>query len=1373
MSNQDHPGNFIRNNVLPEGMSVTEAARLLGVGRPALSNLLNENSSLSPEMARRFEEVFGTDSQKLIKLQSAFLKATSNVRYTAEVTNNYVKPLFDIKASEIEKWSKSDMNRNRLPILIRTLVNSTGKSLTRVRFPGDELAECHGWDGEVEANHSTKWIPLGKSAWELSTKKKARDKANSDYRKRTSRIDEAECNETTYVCVSSRVFSNKQKWEEKRRQDNNWKDVRVYDVYDLKAWLDQSIPSQVWFANTSKRLDKKPRSLESCWKNWSEQVCRKLFEELFTRLGHVNEQSFQNSFKDYLKEPSVGKPFFVKGDSIEEVLAYLYIQFENGNTDMNVLGDKVVVFDEPGTLSKIDIHNANLIPVITNEKVQHELSTLKFDKPWIRVDFRRERKIWQGFELSPLDSGAFKKTLRDCKISDDKVQRLYQKSGRSLTVLRRELSTDPDIKCPKWVIDRQYSKQLIPIILASAWDSQNKADQAILTKLSGGLSFEKLEQNFREFSFLEDSPVWSAGSFRGVISKIDILFGLSRATDQDNTNRILKEDFDRFIDVLEQTLVVRTPISTEFNDQIPRGMHTDTNCKCSFELVNGMLEILLLFSVYGNSLLERIPGIRWKERIENLVRSILTPLDSERYESLSGFIPLIAEVAPDVFIDVLKQDMESSSSVCRALTKDSTSDVFQPQPDKEMWWALEALAWSPENFEDVCFILADLAKIKINEDSHNPPIGSLLAIFRSRMPQTCVNLNKRIEVVDKLLKNSELNDVVWRLCFSQIKEVQSIGTYNYKPLWRSDETDLGDPVTNNESRKFARHCYDRAVTWEKMDKNKVLDLVSCVMNYSRKCQDRIWDSVENWAMTSDEADKAEVREKIRQEAFTPIAQEIAKRNNRKRSHFTRAKKVYRTLQPSDVVVKHKWLFDGSYDETVFEPVDLAEYDYDKRDEGLRDLRIEAIREILAEEEFDGIVRLIRLDAFSYQVGQTLSEVVVSDEEMASYLSRITQIDPKLEQFKMSSFVRGVLHPVSGINIAKLLSLTISKVDKLSVVPILTNAPFDSKTWEVLDGLKSSQYEQYWKEVKPLSYKLSKEDELEAVRNFLGVKRPRTAFYQAKYDYTRLPAKTLYQVLNDMVEYERGQRINDHNYEYYLRLAFGALNRSGDITSMEMAELEMSYILQFDSGNDYPNLSRMIQTHPSLFIQAVGFGYQREDNGNDPDILRMQSTEEQIDRARKGKKLLSVVNRVPWYAGEEKLDYDKLIEWIEGVRSGGKQIGRVNRTEWAIGKLLAKVESGKDGIWPIEPIRILLEKVMTEEMLDSIRIELYNKTATDVTLYGEGTPRRKLYEKHSQFAEQMMYKKFIKLSNLHTKLAKTYKRDANRRDIGAEVLQRTR
>ena len=65
-----HPGCFIKRSVLPDDLSITDAAKALGVGRPALSNLLNEKASLSPEMALRVEKAFGVKMDTLLKMQT-------------------------------------------------------------------------------------------------------------------------------------------------------------------------------------------------------------------------------------------------------------------------------------------------------------------------------------------------------------------------------------------------------------------------------------------------------------------------------------------------------------------------------------------------------------------------------------------------------------------------------------------------------------------------------------------------------------------------------------------------------------------------------------------------------------------------------------------------------------------------------------------------------------------------------------------------------------------------------------------------------------------------------------------------------------------------------------------------------------------------------------------------------------------------------------------------------------------------------------------------------------------------------------------------------------------------------------------------------
>src|SRR5713226_5119282 len=115
-----HPGLFIRDNVIPPAMPVKEAAKQLAVGRPALSNLLNGNAALSPEMAARLEKAFGADPQKLLKLQADFDQHQQEESVQKLAVGAYVPSFLKITARDIEQWVNGNLEaRSHLPVLLR------------------------------------------------------------------------------------------------------------------------------------------------------------------------------------------------------------------------------------------------------------------------------------------------------------------------------------------------------------------------------------------------------------------------------------------------------------------------------------------------------------------------------------------------------------------------------------------------------------------------------------------------------------------------------------------------------------------------------------------------------------------------------------------------------------------------------------------------------------------------------------------------------------------------------------------------------------------------------------------------------------------------------------------------------------------------------------------------------------------------------------------------------------------------------------------------------------------------------------------------------------------------------------------------------
>ncbi len=90
-----HPGEVLLQVVIePLGITITEAAKRLGVSQQTLAALLNTNTSLSPEMAVRIGKATRTSPESWIQMQ---------VKYDLWTVNQ--------KTFEVEEWTASSEER--------------------------------------------------------------------------------------------------------------------------------------------------------------------------------------------------------------------------------------------------------------------------------------------------------------------------------------------------------------------------------------------------------------------------------------------------------------------------------------------------------------------------------------------------------------------------------------------------------------------------------------------------------------------------------------------------------------------------------------------------------------------------------------------------------------------------------------------------------------------------------------------------------------------------------------------------------------------------------------------------------------------------------------------------------------------------------------------------------------------------------------------------------------------------------------------------------------------------------------------------------------------------------------------------------------
>lgn len=73
MKNPPHPGRVVRQECIePLGLTITGAAKVLGITRQALNNIVNGKAGMSPEMAVRISKAFGGSPEMWLRLQANY-----------------------------------------------------------------------------------------------------------------------------------------------------------------------------------------------------------------------------------------------------------------------------------------------------------------------------------------------------------------------------------------------------------------------------------------------------------------------------------------------------------------------------------------------------------------------------------------------------------------------------------------------------------------------------------------------------------------------------------------------------------------------------------------------------------------------------------------------------------------------------------------------------------------------------------------------------------------------------------------------------------------------------------------------------------------------------------------------------------------------------------------------------------------------------------------------------------------------------------------------------------------------------------------------------------------------------------------------------
>ena len=1340
-----HPGLYVREHVLPRGLTVTEAAKRMNVGRPALSNFLNGRAALSPAMAVRLERTFGADREALLDLQTRFDAREAPGGRRAITAATYAPTVLGVKAREIDAWASSGIEpRHKLAEFIRRLVNSTGRDLSKVDFPANDHAERRGWDGEVVASVPTPWIPEGESGWELSCNARPRDKANDDFARRTKSVPPRQRKARTFVFVTPRDWPGKTAWADEKARLGVWNAVRAYDASDLEQWIEQSVPVQIWFAERLGRPIDGYRSLSRSWTEWAAAAEPALSPQLFAPAVERNSERF----RAWLTE-SPARPFTIAADSRDEAIAFLacLMGLEGGDDGV---GDRGIVFDNPDALHRLaSAAPGAFVAVAGTREVERVLSAFCRNIHCVLPRPRNSVNLTGPPADAVLDLPGhedFRNALEAMGIRRGRADRLAVESARSPTILRRRLSVVPAVLEPDWGRDREAAAKVIPAAMIGAWHAASRADREIVSLLAD-VDYEHVESGVAEMLRLDDPPVWSIGQYRGVVSRLDALFATAPF--------VTVADLDRLFLVAEYVLsesdpALELPESERWMAAVHGKLRDHSNA-----LRRGIGETLNLLAEYGGRLFEGRLGGNVGSRVSDLVRKLLSPLDAEKLSAFQSDLPALAEAAPGAFLEVFEEDLQGDEPALLELMKPVDSGMFGTGRSRTgILSALECLAWNPMHFPRVVEILARFSYRKIDDNRSATPKNTLRSLFRFWMPADAA-IDQRMRALDGLVARHP--EIGWwiSLCVARRPREYGIISRCYRPRWRGDPSHAGRPITLNHGHRLVRKARDICLNWPIHDEKTLGDLVESLEELDELARSKACWLLDRWA-DDPQSDQAKEHLRIR------IRRRLLARDFRASATATRLRRVLAELEPADIVVRHRSLFASGLPLYEFEQENLT---FEEKFKQVRIQQSDALREIWRERGFGGLNGLVTGGLASHVIGSLMPAMLNAKQETVRFvrwcLDKMSENDVQRYEPCLKSF----LWKLDADSLSALVEDIGRSHGESGRLRLFLSMPFRT-AWKLLEAEFDTSREAYWEKVEFDLRKYSAEDTHEMVDRLLEAGRPLAALQPAYLDWDAVETSRLTKLLHALAG------VKEQFEDSSIPVAFESLDRRTDVTDEEKVTLEFMFFHALErSEYELPNLAKRVTSSPALYVEAIIRAFRRGDQKEDPPELDIDDTERRKVLAVVAYDFLQWVHRVPDSVARRVIDPEKFTAWLAEVRELCAQYGRAAVCDVNIGELLSRFPPDNDGQRPCRAVCVALERISSGDVDQGFIIGTYNARGVVMRQVGEGGDQeRALAAKYRGWAQQIAYE-YPHVGSILERIADGCDRDTGRHDSDAILRRR--
>lgn len=1246
-----------------------------------------------------------------------------------------------IVARDLDVWAGSIEAKHQFPLLMRRLIHSSVEVTASVDIRTGEGVAYPGWDGLVTANQPQVGVPAGSSGWEFGCDEEVTTKANKDYQKRSEDPEGLDLASTTFVFATPRRWPGKHKWLAAKQAEGRWGAVCAFDADDLAAWLERLYPVHVW---ATALLDRPIAGIESI-DRWLDSWSTVTDPPITTGMLLAGRQTVTDRVSAWFQGKE--RILTIVASSTDEACAVFAAAIANLPTPLGEQAKANTLRIASGQVDLFASYPAPCVIACPHPDADMARRILGMGHRFVLFTSTGTEEDENVILVPKLNPQTLAKILTDTGKQDRQAWRLAAIARRSFASFRRALAQVPIALAPTWAGPSDGSL-LACVLLAQKWQADCDADCEVVAELIGE-PYTTIEPKLAVLAASEDPPIRRKGNHWEIISAFDVWREVRRHITPDMLRRF-------------HTCSVRVLGEADSKFDVSpeeRWRAFSQRRRYSALLRSGLADSLPLLAANGR----RVPpgsATTAESMAVRIARDLLHRChgDERQWFSVQDILEELAETAPDDFLRVCEEDMDSAEPVLPRLYVVSKSGFMTSSPHVNLLWALEKLAWSPNYLARSACILAFLSLREPEGNYGNRAGNSLGEIFLSWRPHTKATETQRLQALDTVRQRSPT--MAWTLMLSLLSGRHS-STGTSQPKW-ADWAPLEEiPVTSGQRRTYVLGIIDRLMSDAGTFLERLAELLQVLNSLPPEIAESLLtrlESIDPSTCTSNE--KKSFTEKLRRLTTShrryPSAKWVFPNEI-----LARLENQLRRFASQDLIDANLWLFAGH----VELPTDSDE-NHEQKEQAILSMRIDVLRSIIPL-GIPGLIRLAQSIDHPRIVGFTLGQAEFWDRTLDDeLLNHIADLDPAW---------RGI---AGGLACARWnqgktswLAATIARLDSIlnneSKVLLLLEARLEPETWALVDKQNNTVADLYWQRV-PIFF-IPQQDVLEAVGRLIRVRRVLSAITvlgtAASQENCAIDAKAMLDLLTEAMSVEPAEEEKSDGHFGWLveKLLEFLFTKLPDVEEpLATLEWQLSPALR-TYGQDTPPhaLHRRLKRLPDFFVEVLSLAYR---GANEP-----ERTLNEADRARAllAHSLLRGWRDMPGSESGRSVDPTITITWVTKARDLLHAADRAKIGDRVIGQVFSGCPTDPDGTWPCLVVRDLIQSLRSDAFEEGFSLGRFNdRGVTTRGVFDGGEQERDLAAQYQTWADRCAGS-HPRAAALLRSMARSYEHDARSHDQDAD------